>query len=86
MTGREGLGRGDEVDATVRMATTHRARGGRRGVLPSTWRATRWPRWDEIWAGFQADSILGPNMKFVHLGLLYIFIKRPRSLELFNNG
>ena len=34
----------------------------------------------------QAESDLGPKMKFVHLGLLYIFIKALQSFEQHNRG
>jgi len=46
--------------------------GGRVGLLSNTWRASAWARWGADLGHFQAESDLGPKMKFAHLGLLYI--------------
>jgi len=43
------------------------------GKLPNRWRASVRATWGANLGHFQAESVLGPKMKFVHLGLLYIF-------------
>jgi len=47
--------------------------GRRVDLPPNTWRASVWARWGADLGRFRAESDLGPKMKFVHLGLLYIF-------------
>ena len=44
----------------------------RLGISPSTWRASVRATWGANLGHFQAESVLGPKMKFAHLGLLYI--------------
>ena len=44
----------------------------RSGKSSSTWRASVWAGWGADLGHFQAESDLGPKMKFAHLGLLYI--------------
>jgi hypothetical protein len=55
------------------MEATPWTRAARWSIFLSTWHAAMWPRWDEIWAGFRADSGLGPNTKFVAHTLHYVF-------------
>jgi hypothetical protein len=45
----------------------------RSGISPSTWRASVRATWGANLGHFQAESVLGPKMKFVHRGLFYIF-------------
>jgi hypothetical protein len=45
----------------------------RPGKSSSTWRASVWARWGADLGHFQAESDLGPKIKFVHLSMLYIF-------------
>ena len=43
------------------------------GKRSNRWRAPVRATWGANLGHFQAESVLGPKMKFVHLGLLYIF-------------
>ena len=45
----------------------------RSGISPSTWWVSVRATWGANLGHFQAESVLGPKMKFVHLSLLYIF-------------
>ena len=43
------------------------------GISSNTCRATKWPAWETNLGRFHAELGDGPNMKFVKLGLIYIF-------------
>ena len=48
-------------------------RGDHVGKRSNRWRAPVRATWGANLGHFQAESVLEPKMKFVHLGLLYIF-------------
>ena len=53
----------------------------RSGISPSTWRASVRATWGANLGHFQAESVLGQKMKFVHLGLLYISCLRSQVIR-----
>ena len=69
--GREAA-RGAELGRASAMAGRAPVHGVHEDNLSSTWRAPELTWWGANLGHFRAESVLGPKMKFAHLGLLYV--------------
>ena len=61
-----------EVGRASAMAGRAPVHGCHDGISSNTWRAPELTWWGANLGHFRAESVLGPKMKFAHLGLLYV--------------